>query len=161
MISPLLEADDITAVVDQVATAMLDWSVTAFPGSGAQSGPPAWTGSVEILGAWHGQVDVIASDRFVRHAASRMMRIDSADVTEVDARDALSELTNIIGGNLKGLVSASVGTRCSLGLPQVTRGRNPAAQSTREILVPLVLGFEPITIRITEFDRGSGSQGAP
>ena len=39
--------------------------------------------------------------------------------------------------------------------------RAPAAQPTREILVPLVLGFEPITIRITEFDRGSGTQGAP
>jgi chemotaxis protein CheX len=77
-----------------------------------------YAGIVQIAGAWDGAVAVQCSDRMARHAAQRMFSLDHGDVSVADLQDALGELTNMTGGNIKALLPDP----CSLGLPVVVEG---------------------------------------
>jgi hypothetical protein len=62
----------------------------------------AW---VLITGAWHGAVAVSCMPGLARRAASAMFGTEG-QVADDEARDALREIANIIGGNFKSLVSS-------------------------------------------------------
>ena len=77
-------------------------------------------GSVEgrvHLRWWEGLLVLQCSTEFARLAAQVMFGRDSAADDLQDVEDAVGELTNIIGGNLKALVSTD---GCRLSLPEVT-----------------------------------------
>ena len=59
------------------------------------------TGRVEISGAWNGVVLLHGSSQLARSAASEIFACEKFDVTQQDLMDAIYELTNIIGGNIK------------------------------------------------------------
>lgn len=80
-------------------------------------------GEVTIGGGWTGRV-VVACDRQLAHTFAAAMFDRGAElVTESDVVDALSELTNIVGGNFKSLVPTT--EHCTLSLPHVL-DRSPA-----------------------------------
>lgn len=77
-----------------------------------------YAGVVQISGAWNGAVAVQCSEQLARTAAMTMFSIPEADVTVADLEDALGELTNMTGGNIKALMPET----CTLGLPVVVEG---------------------------------------
>lgn len=87
---------------------------TQFLGIGLapiQTGQPkarsALTGclaSVTINGEWNGYVSVVCSRPLARRAAASMFGVTSDLVTADQLQDTLSELANIIGGNVKALL---------------------------------------------------------
>jgi len=88
---------------------------------GDQTGGPLpyrYAGMVTISGAWDGAVGVYVTEKLGRRAANMMLAIDDAAVSAEDIKDALAELTNVIGGNLKALVPSP----SLLGLPVVVEG---------------------------------------
>lgn len=56
-----------------------------------------------ITGAWDGSVSLFCSDRLSRRIASGMFGVPSGNVSIDDVQDALGELVNILGGNIKSL----------------------------------------------------------
>jgi chemotaxis protein CheX len=60
--------------------------------------------SVSVTGAWQGHVVVTCSSSASRNAAAVLLGVDLADVTPEDVTDAVGELVNIIGGNVKSLL---------------------------------------------------------
>ena len=56
----------------------------------------------------------------VRAAAARMFSVPEAELTNEDLRDALGELTNMVGGNVKTLLPGSE----FISLPTVIEGSN-------------------------------------
>lgn len=76
-------------------------------------------GRVRISGEWEGLLVLQCSTEFARLAAQVMFGRDSAADDLQDVEDAVGELTNIIGGNLKALVSTD---GCRLSLPEVREG---------------------------------------
>lgn len=62
------------------------------------------TGRVEISGAWNGVVLLHGTSQLARSAASRIFACEILDVTQQDLMDAVYELTNSIGGNIKSLL---------------------------------------------------------
>ncbi|MGD9849800.1 MAG: chemotaxis protein CheX [Nitrospirales bacterium] len=62
------------------------------------------TGRVEISGAWNGVVLLHGSSQLTRSAAAMIFANGMLDVTSQDLMDAMYELTNIIGGNIKALL---------------------------------------------------------
>lgn len=62
------------------------------------------TGRVEISGAWNGVVLLHGSSQLTRSAASLIFANGMLEVTPQDLMDAMYELTNIIGGNIKSLL---------------------------------------------------------
>lgn len=73
------------------------------------------TGRVEISGAWNGVVLLHGSSQLAESAASMIFANGAPGVTEQDKLDAMYELTNIIGGNIKSLLPES----SHLSLPSV------------------------------------------
>lgn len=74
--------------------------------------------SVVLIGDWPGVVSVAAETKLAEALAMHLFDVDADEVTELDRRDALGELTNMTGGNLKALLPGS----SHLGLPVVADG---------------------------------------
>ncbi len=70
------------------------------------------TGCIQISGAWQGAVVLLTTDGFARNAASRMLCIELEDLTSADIQDAMAELTNMIGGNIKSQVPGPATCHC-------------------------------------------------
>ncbi|HTS87532.1 MAG TPA: chemotaxis protein CheX [Gemmatimonadales bacterium] len=75
-------------------------------------------GCVQFSGAWEGAITVECSTDFARHAAATMFGVERSATSEDDARDAIGELTNMTGGNVKALLPEP----CRLSLPTVLEG---------------------------------------
>ncbi|MGC8628212.1 MAG: chemotaxis protein CheX [Acidimicrobiales bacterium] len=71
-----------------------------------------------ISGAWNGTVCLSCSRAAAVQASAAMFGIDEADVTDVELADAVGELVNVVGGNIKSLVPGP----SSLSLPSVKSG---------------------------------------
>ncbi len=69
-----------------------------------ETGPRAFTASLIATGGWDGHVVVRATESFARAVAARMFGIPRGEVGAADAADAVGELVNVVGGNLKSLL---------------------------------------------------------
>ena len=76
------------------------------------------TGCVQITGVWKGVVVVKCSSQMARQAASILFRLDSEHIGPQHMQDALAELANMAGGNLKSLLPGPN----ELSLPAVVEG---------------------------------------
>jgi Chemotaxis phosphatase CheX len=106
---------DIDDIVQNLTSMCLGLESTRVPPEALQSkDDDMLNASVTISGAWTGVVGVSCSSILARRAACAMYGTCD-DITEEEARDALREIANIIGGNFKSLVSSP----SSLSLPEV------------------------------------------
>ena len=71
---------------------------------------------VHISGEWQGVVALDCPQELAKKAASIMFQMSEDEVTSDLVQDALGELTNMTGGNLKSLLPEP----CFLSLPAVT-----------------------------------------
>jgi chemotaxis protein CheX len=120
--------EDLRVIAEQVWSSYLDTD-----GSSPLVPEPApnqkvdVTASVSVTGAWMGHVLVSCSDGASRNVAAALLGIEFDEVTDDDVADALGELANIIGGNVKSLLPEP----CALSLPHVhvegASGRYPAS----------------------------------
>jgi chemotaxis protein CheX len=69
--------------------------------------------AVAVTGAWQGHIVVSCSMAAAREISALLLEIPLPEVSESDVADALGELANIIGGNVKGLLPRP----CALSLP--------------------------------------------
>jgi len=143
---PALTADDVRAVAGDVWESCLahygdplDWGTgEPLEGEVAQA-------AVRIVGDWSGVVTLEMSSEAARTAAQVMLEVDHVEPEEV--ADAVGELVNIIGGNIKSLLP----TPATLGLPQVRRigHAGPVAQPmTEHCRVDLSWGTRPVLVRV-------------
>ncbi|HET6563351.1 MAG TPA: chemotaxis protein CheX [Marmoricola sp.] len=111
---PALELDDVRVVTSDVWTSFLasheplEWSPAPL------TEPEVMRAAVEIRGEWHGTVTLEMSSAAARTAARTMLTCDELD--HEDVLDALGELVNMIGGNVKSLLPSG----STLGLPMVS-----------------------------------------
>jgi chemotaxis protein CheX len=94
----------------------LDEATPASAGLGT-----SFIGSIQIRGAWEGSVFIQAPMGLARRAAAIMFGLDEASVGSDEMCDALGELTNIVGGNVKAVLPSP----CALSLPTVVQGIEP------------------------------------
>ena len=62
------------------------------------------TAIIHIEGAWTGAAVLSCSRRLAQIAASIMFSLDGGEPATEEVRDALGELANVIGGNLKAML---------------------------------------------------------
>jgi chemotaxis protein CheX len=108
----------VNQLVETIWTSVLDWEVQPSTDVAAPGDDSDLIGSVPITGAWTGSVLLRCHRDVTTGAAVRMFGMAADQLPDDLVRDALGELTNILAGNLKGLLSGS----CRLGLPTVVRG---------------------------------------
>lgn len=70
---------------------------------------------ISITGEWQGVVSVQANEELLSHAASIMFSCPVDNVSDMDRKDALTELTNMLGGTVKCLLPEG----CDLSLPLI------------------------------------------
>lgn len=150
----LLTTATISEITRQTWTAFLTDIDPAPPGADAApevdalTDGEAVTASVEITGAWNGSVHLTCSRAAARCAAAAMYALDDEVVGESEIRDAVGELVNVVGGNIKSLVPAPT----DLSLPSIDDA-TPAPPSTAAQLAVeacFVWTDEPVTVRIWE-----------
>jgi len=113
---------DLQEIVDGVMSTLLQTHAVAQSrlDPSRMAAESTWTGCVAIGGAFTGAVIVKCTRDFVHRIAEAMFT--GEQVTDELARDALAELTNVMGGNIKSLFSALTDSTCSLSLPAVSTG---------------------------------------
>ncbi len=106
---------DIRDVTESVWITMLN--VTAEPRSSSAGAiqEPFWTGTVRMSGAWEGAVTIVCSQGLAREMAVALFALESTEPSEDEVRDALGELANMVGGNIKALLPGPT----NLSVPRV------------------------------------------
>lgn len=95
-----------------------------FVGTEIADGPPAdlpnaHSAAISIGGPWTATVIVAMSDELVRRYTCALLEMTEEQLTNEDIRDALGELVNVVGGNIKGLLDDEGAS--TLSLPVVSR----------------------------------------
>lgn len=77
------------------------------------------TSYVQLAGDWNGAILLECTRRQARSFAGLILSTDSPAAVDDDVRDALGELANVIGGNMK----CGMSTAAHLSMPTVRDGR--------------------------------------
>jgi chemotaxis protein CheX len=106
------------------------------------------TACVHIVGEWRGAVMLQCGMPLARTLAAQMFQAESAPTLE-DVRDALGELTNVIGGNVKALFPGP----SRISLPAVAVGSDyqlGVVESSPVTAVPFECAGQPLLITLFE-----------
>jgi chemotaxis protein CheX len=122
------------------------------PGAGPSKhgvGSRTFTSCVQITGAWEGAVTVHCSERLAKVLTAAMFMVDPEDTTPEEIGDALGELANMVGGNVKALLPEP----CRISLPAVADGMDyrlsvPGARPVSA--VTWTCDAEPLMVRLLE-----------
>lgn len=111
--------------------------------------------SVSVRGEWDGWITLEVSAAAAHDLTSRMLHTD--DVTDEDVRDAVGELVNVLGGNVKSLlVEGSV-----LGLPEVTDADLPVEHHVEICQTELWWADHPVHVRVWAADPDQHTRSTP
>ncbi|HYH48768.1 MAG TPA: chemotaxis protein CheX [Acidimicrobiia bacterium] len=130
--------------------------------SGSGAAARTFTGCVQITGAWEGAVTVHCSEELAKVLTAAMFMVDAQDTTPEEVTDALGELANMVGGNVKALLPEP----CRISLPAVADGMDyrlsvPGARPVTA--VTWTCNGEPLMVRLLErrtVDSSAGANGA-
>jgi chemotaxis protein CheX len=114
-----VEVNDVVLFTQEIWSLVLGQTATPTDGRPAGDDDP-FTSCVHITGAWRGAVMLTLPSAVAARATATMFSIDAAAVTPTHLYDAIGELVNMIGGNLKALFKPP----CYLSLPMITTGRD-------------------------------------
>lgn len=115
-----LSSDDVAQIVTEVWTSMLGIDAERLEVHPKIEGP-AVAGSVGVSGAVEAQISLEMTAEAAQQFAGLMFGLAVDEVSDDDVADAVGELTNMVGGNVKSLIADSG----MLSLPVVAQGKPP------------------------------------
>ena len=113
-----LSADVIVEMTRDIWTALLSDEGGLTPGyplHGDANPSHEMSATIEISGDWNGTCCLTCSESAARHAACVMFDMADDELTDAEISDAIGELINVVGGNIKGILSGNT----ELSLPTV------------------------------------------
>jgi chemotaxis protein CheX len=116
----IINSEDIVSITQSILSTMLQLDATPGDNIASVDSGDRVTGCVQISGEWRGAVVVQSSETLAKVFASRLLQTDVAELSHGDLLDAFAEMTNMIGGNIKGQVPAP----STLSIPSVTTGHD-------------------------------------
>lgn len=146
----MISNDDIVSIVQNILATTLELESYACERNVASNANGNISGCIQISGQWQGAVVIQSPSSLVQTIASRFFELKRAELTEDDLRDAFAELTNMIGGNIKGQVPCP----SFLSLPSVTTGQDFDFHLSNAVIVrDLDVQCEGETLRIMMFEE--------
>ena len=144
--------DEIRQSVEDLWASVLGLAIEPRQGPGfPDSSPGLLTGCVEISGAWQGAVTLDCGPGLARQAAAIMFGVEPVDTSYDQVRDALGELTNILGGQVKALLPEP----CRLSLPAVApRADYAFGRPDAKVLATLDFACRDAPVRVTIVEGG-------
>lgn len=110
-------------------------------------GPQA-RATVSLRGAWTGQLSVFCSDTLARRAAGVLFGRPPESITAAESLDALGELANMTGGNLKALLPGP----CELSTPR-TESDAASAAKRGSLRLEFSCGSQIFSVELSPEDR--------
>lgn len=152
-LAPELAQQDLETLVAQVwSTYVLDEGPLPAPPASWPDEAPCWSSAVTVTGEWHGMIAVdLASGAAVALTRAMLAMGEDEEVAEEDLVDAVGELANMVGGNVKALVPGP----SALSLPVV--GHSPlvaASDLSLSLSLDLTWHGNPLRVRVL---TGAGS----
>jgi CheY-specific phosphatase CheX len=128
------EITDVQAIVEQVWSSFLGEDEPLLPSLVAPGRPfgadDAWSAAVSISGGWDATVTVELSTPLALSLTGTMLGLTEAEpIEDGDVADAVGELVNMIGGNIKSLMPGP----SVLSLPAVAAGRAAHPSGAAEV----------------------------
>lgn len=122
--------------------------------SALPTGQRTLSACVHITGAWNGALALTCGDGMAAESAAIMFDLEQAGVSIAEKQDALGELANMIGGNVKGLLPE----HCHLSLPVVVEGidysfRVPGSRQVSRI--PMRSGEHRVTVSLLQSEAAA------
>lgn len=141
----MLGEDDLHALVDQVWQTLLDESPIRADEPPTETG---WTrADIAIAGDWSALVRVSCTPSAAQRLAAAMLELEAGtEADEDEVTDAMGEVANVIGGNIKGCLGGG-----TLGLPTVTTGM-PSTTADPLLRYSVVWRNEPVVIELLHTD---------
>ena len=87
-----------------VFSTLLSLEVHPSPGQHESSSTDTVTGSVQITGKWNGVILLALPSSLVNTVTETLFSLEPGKASTDDKKDAVGELINMIGGNIKALV---------------------------------------------------------
>ena len=113
----VVSPDDVVIIAQDVWASFLNVHIDqVMVDDAALSGRSSVVGAVRVTDAWFGAVVLELTPGLARQVAATMFGTNHDVVTDAEVVDALGELTNMIGGNVKSLLPAP----SQLSLPMVS-----------------------------------------
>ena len=138
-------ADDLEVITREVWSSFLDGDPAGLVVSGSDGAiDDQVTGCVHLSGAYIGAIMLQCSPPAARDAAAALFSVSPDDVTQAEVVDAMGEIANMVGGNVKSMLPGP----STLSLPSVIQGRLslPGSQVVRE--VTLAWHAQPLTVSL-------------
>jgi chemotaxis protein CheX len=142
-------------IVTSIWDSMLRLPVEPAPGPASASGEKLSekvSTCIHIAGAWQGTIVLHLDVEFGARVAGAFIGGEPAEALPADVRDALGELTNMIGGNVKALMPGDN----YLSLPTVIDGFHHATSVPGSKLVtclPLCSAGHRFSVSLLEIER--------
>lgn len=138
-------AQDIDELTRQVFENVLGLSAEPGPSSGPA---PTVTSSVQIMGGWSGAVSLRMSAELATLTAALMFDAPGSTLEPDEIDDAVGEMANMIGGNVKSLLPEP----SQLSLPTVSAGDEPPSFPGTVLVEHLEFDVagQPFTVSVLE-----------
>jgi chemotaxis protein CheX len=146
----MITNEDIVTIVQSVLSTTLELESFACERTKETSTMGNVSGCILISGQWQGAVVIQSPEGLAKTVASKFFELNPSELTEDDLRDAFAELTNMIGGNIKGQVPCP----SFLSIPSVTTGQDFDFHLSNAVMVrDLDVQCEGEKLRIMMFEE--------
>jgi chemotaxis protein CheX len=141
-----LMGPDTVDLIQEIWLSTLGMAVRPVEGGQEAMTGATLDGIVNITGDWQGAVVVQVPRMLAIRIAAQMFRLEDQTPTLEDMQDAIGEITNITGGNLKTLMPGN----CHLSLPAVVEGMNYSIRvPSAQLVTRLVMACEGMLVVVS------------
>ena len=143
--------EEILGITRDVWESFTGRTIDVADGQARPGGGDVTVGCVTVTGAWQGSVLLACPAQLARMAAAAMFDLPAEQLDDREVADALGELTNMVGGNIKSLIPGP----SRLSMPAVTVGAAPTVKPPRAALVATVsLACEGLPLTVSVWREG-------
>lgn len=141
----MITSDEIISIVQNILSTMLQQEAVPSDLNHCENRSDRVNGCVQISGQWQGAVVIQSSEKLAQSFGGRLFDCPVDNLSESELRDAYAELTNMIGGNIKGQVPGP----SFLSIPSVTTGQDfDFHLAGASIILDVALDCDGETLRI-------------
>jgi len=135
---------DVVSLTQEVWTSFLGYDEPLFEGESLPDDTTVVSATVSVSGAWAGVISLQVSEAMAHRITAAMLG-GTDPVDDSDVSDAVGELVNMVGGNVKSLMPGP----STLSLPVVARGRVFWPQESAEVVrADLTWAAEPVCVAV-------------
>lgn len=115
------------------------------------------TGCVTVSGGWNGAISIGCTSRLARRVTAAMFELESDSASPAEVADAIGEIANMIGGNIKALMPGP----SQLSLPAVTDRESGILVPGGELVVNESFEWGGERLRVQVLQRREPSTWSP